>query len=534
MGIYVEGTDGQKVWDNYIEGFGTGSGDAFGIISNSAASVGANITYHNTLKNTDVGFSGINNNSKMQVKCNQLLDNSYDIAVTSGDFPNQGKNAFAVDPDYYTGPAGDVFNHSICNTTSPSTKNEVFCYTGLAPIKFVHHTNTDRIPYCHTSNVTLIPSGASATASGSNACLDLLNTHVPVSTITTLRGQIIVLRSYFDNGGSSHRIGIINTTAKGDVILDTFNKIEFASDELIDAAMQRTDILSDDDRFNILLNTAPHSHAILQKLMTTYELKEWMKDSIMTFVGDTSTRLGMLDTLYYMSDMYDIMTNDYLGVLQDTGGFAAIIDFLKGDSTEIGISHTIDYKIMNAQDGDAATIMAAFNPINNDLREEKIIQSIKLNLRASGKDFDSMSPSQIDTLNTLADSYSFAGIKARNILRHLNLRTFDELIELPDQGEEFRRAQPETKVHEAQIPQGFAVYPNPSNQELFLTYNISDLNGGTFRILDICGKEVSQGLLTNGYGDKKLNMKDYVNGIFFIVVESNGKLVFNDKFVVMH
>jgi hypothetical protein len=60
---------------------------------------------------------------------------------------------------------------------------------------------------------------------------------------------------------------------------------------------------------------------------------------------------------------------------------------------------------------------------------------------------------------------------------------------LPDQGEEFRKARPETKVHEAQISQGFAVYPNPANDNV--CFNVDDKYiGGRLLIYDLLGNIV--------------------------------------------
>jgi len=534
-GVYVEGTDGQKVWDNHIVGFSTGPGYSLGIVSNSAAVVSANMTYHNLLEKTDIGFSGVNNNTKMQVKCNELDDNNYDIAVTSGDFPNQGKFvALSTDPDYFTGPAGNIFNHSMCNTSSPSTWNEAYLNSSLAPISYVHHTNVSRIPYCHSPNVSLIGSGASATGTGSNACQDLANTHVDLGTITTVGGAIIVVRKYFDNGHSPHRLGFIDTTTSNGNLMAIFDDTGIVSDEVIDNAMQRTDLLSDDDRFQILLKTKPESHYILANMLSHYDLKQWMKDSILTFVGDTSTRLNILDNLYQMQSIYDIMVNDYLGVQQDSGHLTQIIDFLQTDSSELGVSRLIDYKLMAGQESDVVSLMSSFNPRNPDLREGKIIQRIELWLHQTGSNFDSLGSSKIDTLVTLANSYSYAGIKARNILKHINHNQYDELIELPE-SYSLRKINPNTTTPETNPASNLvSIYPNPANQELFVKYNVVGNESVSIKIMDIIGKEVASNVVPFGSGNQRISTRDFASGVYIINVTNGGKCIFNDKFLVIH
>jgi hypothetical protein len=264
-GIYLNATDGQKVQDNHIIGSGD-DGYRFGIISNSSGAVSANLTYNNKLEKVLVGFEGINNNQKMQVKCNTLVNNYYDIGITSGTFTDQGYNQpNPVAADYETAPAGNYFSHTICSTSSPSTENEVWGHSSLSVFQYNHHNNLDRTPVCETRNIRNHNTGPNIYTSGSNACLDLLNSHVQAGNISTLNGQIIVLRSYLDGGGSGFRRGIITDPgAKKSDIFTELTKHDYLSDECLDAGMHRTDVFSDSERIYILLLNAPHSTLMMR------------------------------------------------------------------------------------------------------------------------------------------------------------------------------------------------------------------------------------------------------------------------------
>jgi uncharacterized delta-60 repeat protein len=73
---------------------------------------------------------------------------------------------------------------------------------------------------------------------------------------------------------------------------------------------------------------------------------------------------------------------------------------------------------------------------------------------------------------------------------------------------------------------GFSIYPNPASSFI----HIENLKpGSAFRIFDVIGKEVFSGLSTDVINTVKIS--DYVNGMYFITAEVNGKMILN-RFIV--
>jgi hypothetical protein len=225
--------------------------------------------------------------------------------------------------------------------------------------------------------------------------------------------------------------------------------------------------------------------------------------------------------------------NVFLGDLQDSGKFQAIIDTLEiMDTSELGVSRLINYYLLDNQISKAKNAISKFSPKNNDLQEELVLQSMKANL--GDKNYDSLSLDDIKMLNTLADEYSYAGIKARNILTHLRLAEFEELIEIPSNASSQRRAYSGQMQSTYIQDNTFAVYPNPANDNVIVTYDMPGIGAAELKVFDMLGKVVFNLQLLYNTSSVQINTSEWVPGMYIVQLIAPNQDTRTTKLLLMH
>ena len=76
------------------------------------------------------------------------------------------------------------------------------------------------------------------------------------------------------------------------------------------------------------------------------------------------------------------------------------------------------------------------------------------------------------------------------------------------------------------------VYPNPTNDALYMTYQLDSNELATFDLFDSMGRLVFSKQL-NGHGQLSVDAKTFSNGIYYCRVISNGKMLKQSKVIVV-
>ncbi len=79
-----------------------------------------------------------------------------------------------------------------------------------------------------------------------------------------------------------------------------------------------------------------------------------------------------------------------------------------------------------------------------------------------------------------------------------------------------------------------SLLPNPNNGEFTLAYDLRQTNKAIITISDITGKVVYTNEITNEFNLVKISTIDLNNGMYFIHLNSNDKLLWTNKFIIQH
>ncbi|MEM7375105.1 MAG: T9SS type A sorting domain-containing protein [Bacteroidota bacterium] len=150
-----------------------GIGFGLGAISNESGTTNHE-AYLNSFEDLAMGFLAFEDNSGLQVKCNDFSSIAYYNIYNDGtNLPNQGfcQNIVSA-PDYFSAPAGNRINDGLCISTS---MDHLFVDNTLTGFDYSHHTGTDYTPQCVSSNVALFPCTSPHTAESCPSKLEELN-----------------------------------------------------------------------------------------------------------------------------------------------------------------------------------------------------------------------------------------------------------------------------------------------------------------------------------------------------------------------
>jgi hypothetical protein len=249
--------------------------------------------------------------------------------------------------------------------------------------------------------------------------------------------------------------------------------------------------------------------------------------------GDTTPRLNLINAINYAQSNKELLTNEYLGELMDSGNIQGIIDTLQMiDTSELGTSRLIDYYLLDHQFTKAKNTISKFTPTNADLQEELILQTIKANLEYRG--YDSLSNEELEEVGKLAEEYSYAGVKARNILKFLGLADFEELIEVPSSYVSKRRAFDEQVKTYLVLDKEFGIYPNPANNNITVTYSLVGAEGAELIFFDVLGNVSYQIQLAPNTSNINLSTISWMPGIHFVQLNAPDQITHTAKFMLIH
>lgn len=77
------------------------------------------------------------------------------------------------------------------------------------------------------------------------------------------------------------------------------------------------------------------------------------------------------------------------------------------------------------------------------------------------------------------------------------------------------------------------MYPNPTNTNLFVEYSIAANETVQVNMSDVNGRMIKSTLLTTGTTINSIDVSELVNGVYFVTLFNNNKLISNKKIVIM-
>ena len=88
-------------------------------------------------------------------------------------------------------------------------------------------------------------------------------------------------------------------------------------------------------------------------------------------------------------------------------------------------------------------------------------------------------------------------------------------------------------VNELVNDANWKIYPNPTNGDLTFVFDRDEESSLNVDIIDLTGRLLMQFDVENGRAMKTINLSELSNGIYYYIVRDKGKLIANDKFVII-
>lgn len=159
--------------------------------------------------------------------------------------------------------------------------------------------------------------------------------------------------------------------------------------------------------------------------------------------------------------------------------------------------------------------------------------TIYKDMRAQNRNFFELTATEEASIQTLAQSFTKSGIDAQAIDYILQGTEHIIPLELPDFMLNPDLINISFKNGLASSPYFGALYPNPTNESLYLDYQLPEEKSAELKLLDINGKQLHYQVLENK-GTFKMNVQDWRNGIYFYQISIDGEIIQREKIVVIH
>lgn len=567
FGIEYNGSTSFNCTDNTLIGFGTSNPHIrnYGVIvSNSGAN--DNIVYKNTftnLKRSCVGLfenatplSGLNG---LQFKCNTFNNSgsNHDIDVLSTSLTtssqgsirtNQGDNPQLGQPNYYTAPAGNTF-YNTCNNF-----DRIYQDAG-APLSIIYYFNNADL----TSHFDPSPSGNTGCISPS---VSTINCHVnynggddpcPASTtpcptckiavMQTADYQINSMQALIETGKSDELRNYINNSqhSSQDVAKYLENAGPYLSNEILEAAISRSDSLTNGDLRDIIVSNSPLKESVYQSLFTDKPILAGNADVIMAQLAERSP----IDVL--LLQIADLQSEKRQAAIQLVDYYlnadtAPLID--SAALTLLAGGYYMDAAGVYASAGNfdmAHTILESSIASSEDELDQKKIMRIYLALQKNQNNWNQISTSDLDYINDLSGRTGIASIQAKNVLDIINGKEGEP--EIPDSLDDSQKGD-RVLQHKQQfkITNYFtfsnnvqlSVSPNPVNTEANVLYRFAyPATKPMLVVTDLAGKEIAADIINQNENSHIFSTETLQQGVYLIQLMDGTSLLKSIHLVVI-
>jgi hypothetical protein len=577
-GVIVEDYDNISIDRNYFELGNTGYGGnttglGVGIITNNStefiieensvytplsnrphrgiivqnASSNDNRLYKNSLENLLIGTGayGINHNSNyqngLQFLCNSYVKNETAIAIGSnvafdgvrfyqGDFltKKSAGNTFTNNlMDIDNDANSIVYFHNWGNTTPMS-------YQGFVTLKPTKIAN---------SCPTIFGGGIIINPIVLGSFLDSLNIVYNVKN-DVYNDLYFNYLSLIDGGDKEGLQDQIETYWSDDAWFLRGKLIQespyLSSEALLTTAKQN--ILPNGMLLEVLLANpdATKGGRFIEKLreVTNNSFPEYMIDYVINNYDNVTLRSTLEGQMSSVNAELSTIRN-YIKYIEKSADEFTYEDRLNTVEMGSGLSHKVglmDFYIESSQFALADLVLQEIYNNNNFKDEIGLIENydsyLLFRTNLGERNLAQLDSTEIDYLKGLAEHKGRVAGYAQNILCFFYDSCSDKELLNGD-------AQPKSMMAASSAPElveilyNVTVYPNPANDFTSVKWEIYDeLQNANFKVFDLNGQEVMNGLINENSGEKVLDVRLLENGVYIIGIYNNGVKKMNKKLIV--
>jgi hypothetical protein len=515
----------------------------------------ANEVYKNKFENMFVANLSLGVNRKndpdqsqtftgLQYLCNDMSNDLFDVAVLGND-KYDGINLYQGGYSIQ-GPgqdAGNLFSNNGSNSTG-DLYNESYW-----PINYVFSAGPRSEPIYRSLSVQLIQN------SSLNNCpsrwgkdiikkkkltLDEKQTLVQQAGVAFL--ELENVRSNYSNlldaGNTGNRINEINTsTATYSTVIrnSLLSKSPYLSDDVLKAAAERSDVLSNNQLFEIL--AANPDGIKSEELLKILEDKnnpfpaswiEYLKDQWNVITYRTTLEALLAAKQNKLEDICELLIADAMIEENGTVDYSAIRYWSEISRSLHSDFLLFDEMITEGGFDDAANLLTEM-PIRNKLNSAEMIEyldfaklgSVLIDIRRSGTLGVIVNSSQKNIIEEVAMNGNYApNLRAKNWLILLGEQPKDWFVpQIPNQNQ----SKLASKGNVASAPRMFTLQPNPSSDLVYINGSAEVLAGARCELADATGKIVMTQIF-NDMPSQTIEVNKLSAGFYTVrVIDINGK-----------
>ncbi|MBI5219839.1 MAG: C10 family peptidase, partial [Bacteroidia bacterium] len=429
IGLSVENSTGFTIEDNE---FFTTYGGTFGCIIFGTGTL-SNSIYKNKFHDIPIGIQAQDfptnvSNSGLQIKCNNFISNisAYDIAISSGAIGNPQGICGSI-----TSPANNLF--------SSSSSSSIFTNQGVTPFTYNYYPSSTYNTFPHNvgTSVTVNACPQTQTWTYTAGCPSTIgggvipNPNNLITSIATLNSQLQTLNSTIDGGSTQNLLNkIYSNMSPGQLKNALLAPGPYLTDTVLIATIKRPSSLPPGILKNIIVPNSPVTTKVMTAL-NTVNLPAGIKQDIQAVQIGTSARAILEQQISELKQEKDFSVSELMRyyVNDSITKIDSAIIFLK-TQTDLDSKRQLVQAYLLKNDCSNAT--ATINSLPQQTADDaafKQFYTILATLCTQGKTVFDLTPSQLQTINTIVATNTSTSSAAKSVLALVQNIFFPEIVE---------------------------------------------------------------------------------------------------------
>lgn len=463
-GIYLEDCKNYQVENNSFTTDGTYDGSSpynggIYVVNNSDY---VTEIYRNYFADLEAGIRVQTENTKLQLRCNTFDSpiGKHDIYVTNtGQLGHQG---LCLTGGLYTDlDKALAMANNVFTHDCNNAEGDLKIFSGHPELKYRHHPTTLMTPSCYTTGATYVTL---------NSCTNTTSDGCP---------------SELPSGGSGYRLSGDNEEQTGYELMVQVSNLNEAIESLEGLLAKQAE-----DYF----------------LEYNMELEKEENDDLVYLIDEKNRILARAVNTYYLENKID----------------SAII-VLENENVEWRLREIVNLQMSNGNYTNAIGTLDLIPTNSQENIDFKILANVLVQIGLESRSIDSLSETEISTLQSIAGKQSPSGVAAENIISFVTGIDYPEVFDLDIEEEELRKLNTMGVIME--------IYPNPATDELIVDLKSKDeYSDYSCEIFDISGKKVlSLPLIENAIN--YINIANLPSGILIIKILDDNIAVSVEKII---
>jgi len=561
--FYLDHCSGYCITENNIRSDAplSGSRKAIGAIINQSGEAN-NMIYRNTFDKVYTGVLAQNENRSvsgltgLSMKCNEFINNSYDIAITKSSIFGTSRTGIAKyqganlpQPD---GPAGNLFSWTGPSGTPTDINNQT------QHITYYYHISLSvpLKPNFYTP-LTVAPFAVTGAIWNEESCpplfegdFDEFELREEVAKAEQQADSLRIILALLEDGGNTDDLKQYLATSipaeSMQVYTELMSTSPYLTDTIIGAAIEKENVLFDAMIRDVMVANPQSSKddGLIEKIGNrATPLPDYMMGQILQGRSLVSVYEQLQSKLaYYSQKQANAFHKLVIKYLTDTINPSASTDSLVLLLTTMA-SPEAKYELafLHIEQGNINQEFAVLNEIplqfglttEQQAEHQKLVDFCNLMTELNGAIPDSVQTAGLQ--NIQMQQSGIASAFARNYLLSLNKTVYSEPILLPDMLKSSEEIRYEQMMHPiGKDKKHIEVFPNPAKDNVILSWKLDMVTfSGKMIVTDNSGKLISEIPVKTAEDKYVFDTRKMIPGVYIVTLYNNINMIESTKFTLI-